>query len=283
LRASLSVLSLLVVMNACRDEQLPSEGHLRIHLDTDAPLPRAGRRASPLEPMPIVDTVHIDLLTATGEPACSTCTREFALDEDDIDTGATFSVLTSEARATVLHTVAFRAAASRSALPGARIEVWARLPAPPPEGPRPMTLRLPMDAFGRPLGSLAAPVDLLEVAPVRPRALWPRAERRPCEGTAPPDTVCIPGGAFWMGAPDDPAFAALLSPRVVTLSPFLTTEMDRDERLMSCMEESANACVADGDCSGGLRCDLACPEPQPGESDDDAEDTAFAILDGGTR
>ena len=191
MRAPLIALSLLVA-SACLDEQLASEGHLRIFLDTDAPLPRGGRQPSPLEPMPLVDTVRVELLTAAGEPACSTCAREFALDADGIDAGATFTVLASQTRATILHAIAFRAVAVRSGLPGARIEVWARVPAPPRDGPRPMTLRLPMDAFGRALGSLGAPVELLDGPPLRPRVIWRRAERRPCAGGAPAGTVCIP-------------------------------------------------------------------------------------------
>ena len=59
-------------------------------------------------------------------------------------------------------------------------------------------------------------------------------------------------------------------------------EMDDDD-LLDCMGEAALACDADGDCSRGMACDAKCPEPLPGESDDDAEDKVFEILDGGGR
>ncbi len=236
MRAPLIALGVLLVVNACRSDELATEGHLLVYVDTDAPLPRAGRRASPLEPMPLVDTVRIELLTTEGDPACASCSREFSLDEEDVNAGATFTVLAREARKAVLHATAFRAVTVRSGLPGARIEVWSRVPAPPREGARPMTLRLPMDAFGRPLGSLAAPVDLLEGPPARPRIVWRRAERRPCTGEPPPGAVCVPGGAFWMGGPDDPAFASFLSPRVVTLSPFF---VDRTEVTVRAYRETS--------------------------------------------
>src|SRR6185436_82728 len=88
------------------------------------------------------------------------------------------------------------------------------------EGSIDVTVFLPTDAVGRPIGTLDDPIPADLRAPgISAVGTWPGARRVPCQGMANPGEVCVPGGAFWMGNP-------LLSvgdatrQRLVVLSPF---------------------------------------------------------------
>lgn len=201
---------------ACRSVTPPTEGHFLIFIDTDAPVESEGNR-SIFDPMPLLDTVRIELTDASGRLSCTDCARDFALTERRLEEGASF---TSRVSATRVHATAWRAETAGSAGDNARIDVWAQLPELPESGERIVTVRLPMDSFGRTTGSADRPSVVTEGPPARPRFLWPSAVRTNCVQPAPNGSVCIPGGAFWMGSPYDVAISLLLAPRVVAMSPY---------------------------------------------------------------
>lgn len=203
---------------ACAVQAPAEEGHLTIFLDTDAPLARTGLARASFEPIPLVDTARVELFDAAGNSACAGCVREFALDETLVERGASFTTIGSGAR--LVHAMLFHALSARTAPPGAKIEIWARLPAPPPSGNRDLVLTFPMNAFGRPVGTKESPIDLADGPRPSTRAHWPLAERRGCTHAPPEGTTCIEGGAFWAGSPDDASSTEFLAPRIVALSPF---------------------------------------------------------------
>jgi formylglycine-generating enzyme len=216
--AALTALLLL----ACHEAALEPEGHVVVHLDTDAPLPKSGLVTDPFEPPPLLDTVRIEIVTPDGHLACPSCRRELSLDADRVEAGATFTILpgSTAARDARIHAVAFRAEYAQAAGPLAVVEVWGRLPEVAREGARDVTLPLRIEDVGRPRGSASEPVDLDDGPPPRPRAITPLAARRSCSAPQPHGSVCVPSGAFWMGSPADTSIPVLLAPRLVAISPY---------------------------------------------------------------
>jgi formylglycine-generating enzyme required for sulfatase activity len=218
--AALIVVAVILVASvaACRaPASLPEEGHVVVYLDTDTPVPVLGEVATPDRPMPLFDTVSIEIVDTSGKLACDACAREFSLDEARLADGATFTVLAAiAARDVRVHATARRAENA----PGApQLEVFARVPPAPAEGAREVTLMLPLAALDGPVGTLAAPAALRDGTPPRPRALARETERRSCTRASPAKTACVPGGAYWMGTSGE-AFSFILEPRVVSLRPF---------------------------------------------------------------
>ncbi len=207
---------------SCSDVDLPPEGHVVVFVETNAPLPRTGTTTASDRPMPLLDTVRIEIVTADGKLACDRCRREVSLDEALVDKGGSFTIVpaNAQAREARLHAIAFRAEHVATAGLLATVETWARVPERPASGAREVTLTLPVEEIGKPRGTLAAPVELAEGRPRRPRSSFELARRSSCTTSQPPGAVCVPGGAFWMGSSTDTAYEGILAARIVALSPF---------------------------------------------------------------
>jgi formylglycine-generating enzyme required for sulfatase activity len=109
--------------------------------------------------------------------------------------------------------------------PDSTIDVTAALPI-VSDGVTAATLFLHTDDVANPVGSLTSPATLMSGAVEQGHAgSWAGAQPQDCSADAPPNEVCVPGGAYWMGNPDiiygDAAEAN--RERLVVLSPFFMT------------------------------------------------------------
>ena len=225
------VLALLGAV-ACKSHDtttLPPHGQLLIYDDTDAPLPAAaGDALGPDDPAPLFDRVRIEIYEPNGTAPCDGCTHEFDLDRTIVGEGrASVGVSTPpgvagyRARVRMFRAIAVELNEPRQ---DATVEVVAALPVIAAEGVTPVTVMLRTDDVAHPVGSLASPVAPI-AGPAQPgvAGTWPGAARVPCVGPAPAGSVCVPGGAYWMGHPLTKFFSAPgddLVMRVAVVSPF---------------------------------------------------------------
>lgn len=219
---------LLLAALSCSPEAelLPAEGHIVLHVDTDALVP-SSMAPSPTEQRPLFDSLLIEVFLP-GEPEpCPTCLHELTLTADVLEAGGSLALASDGAREGVrVRLSMFLAAHRHSAVidPTLSVQLTALLPRFPEEGGIPVPLFLPTDALGAPMGTLDAPIEA-SVAPPPPSRVrtWPGARRIGCADAPQPGEVCVPGGAFWMGNlratenSSDPQPTAL---RLVTLAPF---------------------------------------------------------------
>lgn len=227
LRAAAAIVFALVA--ACDPESivLPPEGHVLVHVDTDAPVPPSpGSLAAPGAPPPLFDRLLVEVFAAGLPEPCDGCVRELELDEGVLRAGGSFAVEPAGARAGVrVRLRMYRAAGHLEGdpAPEATVETTLRLPDIPKEGSVDVRVFLPTGSVGAPAGSLDSPL------PAEPGTWdasrvgsWAGAARTDCPAPPGPGEVCVPGGAFWMGNPlaqDDPTRAATRQ-RLVVLSPF---------------------------------------------------------------
>jgi formylglycine-generating enzyme required for sulfatase activity len=218
----------LILASACQGdpEQRPQ---WTVTLSTDAQLPRFG------------DRLLIELLRENGEPFCSACRRTF-----DASQVAAFPLSFGVTPTTGNERVLLRARLHRAAYVGpgglpagpALIDASGFLPA----KPGPVHVALAMDCFGvgdddprtscdpstRALGP--AP-EFSESAALLAAGTWPPGRAVDCPSAPPDATVCVPGGAFLLGAinaPPDPVELGLspVPERLVQISPYF---LDVDE------------------------------------------------------
>jgi len=199
-------------------------------IDTDAPVPTApgaSVRPAATNPAVLFDAVAVRIeLVRDGDPqSCTTCTveREFALDDEHLRRGTSFTVQTSPEARPLVHVQMFRAAtvAHVGFRPSEIVSVWARLPQAPREGAIEATVMLPTDAVGSAQGSREQPLDLAPGRSSSRVGTWPGAARIPCTEAPREGEVCIPGGAFWMGnAIDRRGPTSADRSRLVVLAPF---------------------------------------------------------------
>lgn len=228
LRAA-SLLAASSLLAACDAESvvLPAEGHVLVHVDTDAPVPPPpGSLAAPGTPAPLFDRLSVEVYAPGSAEPCDGCVRELQLDEAVLRAGGSFAVEPAGARSGVrVRLRMYRAAGHLEGEPApeATVETTVRLPDVPREGAVDVRVFLPTDAVGVPAGSIEAPLPAEAGAWSASRAgTWPGAQRIDCPAPPAPGEVCIPGGAFWMGNPlaqEDPKLAATRQ-RLVVLSPF---------------------------------------------------------------
>lgn len=171
---------------SCRAE-LPPEGHLLVHLDTDAPVPGDPERRAPL-----LDSARIEVLDAGGQVVAR---REVGLDHARLVEGVSFTVTGVGLR--VRATAWLAATGVTEPRPTESVTTTFALPAPPAEGARPITLFLSLATLGA-RDQVGAP----EEGRAAPRVgTFAGAARRGCSGAPRPGEVCVPGGAFYMGHP----------------------------------------------------------------------------------
>jgi formylglycine-generating enzyme required for sulfatase activity len=189
-RAVVASLAVLPLVACGSPAESPAEGHLLIAIDTDAPLPSSSGGS-----VGVFDSVHLEVLDPDGQPACGDCVREIGLSQEQLERGATF-VVRSRASA-LLRARLFASRLGVAALDDAVvIERWVRLPASPAEGEERVTVTLPLEHVGLPLGSLTEPTS-----PDEPEARLAPQPAEPATTTTSPGEVCVEGGWFWMGDP----------------------------------------------------------------------------------
>lgn len=206
-----SFAALLLMASCSAPVELPSEGHLVVTIDTDAPLPSASGATAG-----VFDSIYLEVLRPDGLPACSDCVRELGLLREQVEGGASFVVRAE--RPALLRARLFDSRLGVAAFDAAVvIEHWVRLPGHPAEGATQVTVRLPLDQVGIPLGSLGEPTAAgdpgARLAP-QPEEVTPRSTR--------PGEVCVSGGWFWMGDPRLPPDGERTAniPRLVHIASF---------------------------------------------------------------
>lgn len=204
----------------------PPAGHVRVRLDTDAPLPT--RVARPLDdeaPLPLFDTLRVELVRADGA-VCPECLRETEATVETFAEGASFTVTGAPGEVVRLHVLLHRRGAALGGALSPGLEAWVALPPIPVEGGVDAPVFLPTDGFARPSGSREAPraVD----APFEGTRVgtWGPARRRWCATAPPTGMACVPGGAFLAGDPTliGRADADANEPHLVVLSPFFVDQ-----------------------------------------------------------
>jgi formylglycine-generating enzyme required for sulfatase activity len=200
---------------------------LVLHFDTDAPVPsREPRHIDAFTPIALFDRLRVDVFPPGASEPCSGCRNEFQVDSELFAAGkASIGVLTPVGaagwRARVRLFLGRLVDANGEPTSGSTIDVWAALPVQRPEGVVHATVMLRTDDVGL-VPDPNAPVPASAGAPVQSKVgSWPPSIRRPC-GPTIAGTVCVPGGAFWMGNKaasategHDPTWH-----RLVTVAPF---------------------------------------------------------------
>ena len=220
----------LLALGGCggqAEELLPAPGHLVLHVDTDAPLPRAdGAPRSAWDPTPLFDRLVVEIYVPGAVAPCAGCKRELAIDEDLFRRGASFGVAPESARTGLrarLRLLGVNAIVEGAVDHETTLETVALLPDVPVRGGADATVFLSTDDVGRSIGSLDDPVPALPGAPSASRVgTWLGAQRVDCPAPPGPGEVCVPGGAYWMGHPlsfGDADFIANRQ-RLVVVSPF---------------------------------------------------------------
>lgn len=217
----------------CLSDVGPARPQWVVVITTDAELPQFGDRLS------------IEVLTDSGDLACSSCRRQFAA-ADPTRWPISFGVVPpADGKPMRVHAQLFRSVdIGPEGSPEGDAFVEAVVTLRDPRAGSRFSLPLPMKCFGvrasvadrqscdPATGMLAAEA----VAPVLADAdalevnTWPPGLSVPCPADPPADMQCIPGGAFLLGDARTPSFQgpsyATTPVHLVQLSPFL---LDRTE------------------------------------------------------
>lgn len=204
-----------------------------VTIETDAPVPQMG------------DRLLVEILDARGNPACPSCRRLFGV--RDAGSWPVSFGLTDEGRPlTRIRARLFRADhVGPDGLPAGSLVLDALGDLDHTAGVARVRLPLPFDCAGVSAdpalgttclspGRTTGPAPRLsDAGPPLVAGAHPSARAIPCPRAAPPDMLCIPGGAFALG---DPTFAGLsrgqedetvpLPERLVVLSPYFLDERE---------------------------------------------------------
>ena len=190
----------LVCLLCCGQEQPDAEGHLLLHVSTDAPLPAAP--GDPPAPGALFDRLRIQVYGVGHTEPCSGCSREVAADRGAL-APASFALLGSGRSATVRLQL-YRSGGTLSGEPRPRstIERVVRVPPVPNSASQSRHVVLATEAVGAPSGTLDAPGKTLPGSlGSSPVGSWAPAARQGCAETPGADEACIVGGAQWLGNP----------------------------------------------------------------------------------
>jgi sulfatase modifying factor 1 len=198
-----ALLASAAACNSAPPAPLPPSGQIRLHIDTDAPLPRQTMAAlGPLDSAPLFDRLRIEGIDPTGAP-CN-CARELDVTEEMFRAGTvSLGIVPPPGRGAAVRVRLFRQAGTLTGEPNpdSTIDVTAAVPPVGPDGIVDLTLSLATDSVGSPLGQ-DTPVPLTQGAPASSLVgSWPGAQRIDCPSPPRAGEVCIPGGAYWMGNP----------------------------------------------------------------------------------
>jgi formylglycine-generating enzyme required for sulfatase activity len=221
--------ALATAPTACSSEPVHvTPGQVLLYFDTDAPLPVAPGERPSLETA-LFDRLRVDIYPPGATTPCDGCSSDFSINTGLFETrSASVGVATRRdesgwrARARLFK----EDFADPTGEPDAdsTIDVTVALPIVDQDAIFERTILLSTDDVGHPVGSLDAPADPVDGSPVESLVgTWPGAERKDCKGTPPAGTICIPGGAYWMGNPNGLGYELTTyvpEPRLVVLAPF---------------------------------------------------------------
>jgi formylglycine-generating enzyme len=209
----------------------PPVAQVVLHVDTDAPVVHDSSDAAPgwTDPIPLFDRLHVDLYPPGASTPCSDCSNEFSVSFEDFTAGNVSLGLVPNPGDTgwvarVELTVELFELSTGDIDPDTTIDAWVTLPTVNAGQVTDVTIVLSTSATGQPSGSLQAPVDPAAGPPSASEVgTWPSAQRVTCSTNVPSGAVCVPGGAYWMGASSATALvpgASRTWRRLVVLSPF---------------------------------------------------------------
>ncbi len=230
MRVSCTLTAIALAVTACGDSTLPPQGQVILYLDTDAPvaLPNA-RPGTTLEPVPLFDRVLVEIFPPDETTPCPDCRREIVVDANKMHARThSFGWLprprTIGFRARL---VLYRSAGGLAPRRDSSIELVGYLPAVAEEGITELTATFKTDDVGKPRGTLKNPIlfdrgRLAESA----EGTWFGARVVDCEKEPPKGSLCVPGGAFFMGDPRVSLDADVAGQRehLVVVSPFFLDE-----------------------------------------------------------
>ena len=205
----------LLATAACSSE-LPPQGQVVLHLDTNAPL----------EANALFDRVTVEITPPGSTTPCAGCVRELALDVAKVRAGAFSFGFVPPPRAVgyVARLRMFRSAGRGTPRPASTIELVGYLPAVAEDGVVHLTARFRVEDVGRPRGTFEAPIVFERGAPApSAEGSWTPGLAVECATRAPAGSTCFPGGAFFMGDPRvNPVYGdgSGSAEHLVVLSPF---------------------------------------------------------------
>jgi formylglycine-generating enzyme required for sulfatase activity len=215
---------------ACSDSAapLPPVGQVVVHVDTDAPVPSESGGAPTWDaPIPLLDRLRVEVYPPGASSPCDGCTNEVTVTYESLAASdVSFGVVPGASSgwvARVRLTVQRFELATGDVDPDTTLDTFVALPPVADGEVAHVTVVLSTDDVGNTVGSLQAPVDPTP-GPAGPSLVgtWPDAARTGCSGTAPQGSVCVPGGAYWMGASSDHLVPGTSRTwhRLIVLSPF---------------------------------------------------------------
>jgi sulfatase modifying factor 1 len=232
-----------------------------IHVDTDAPVPHESNDAagSWTDPIALFDRLRVDVYRPGDVTPCSTCTNEFAvtyeqLASSQISVGIAPGPNASGWVARLRLAVQRFEAASGDLDANTTVDSYVAIPPVAGGDVLDVTVHLAADDTGLTHGSLDAPIDADPGVPASSRVgTWPSAVRSPCTNAQPGGAICVPGGAYWMGASSS-HYVPGASPtwrRLVVLSPFW---LDQTEVVVSAARKNGltGAAAWSGQTAGGI-------------------------------
>lgn len=208
-------LAALATLGAACSNELPPQGQLVVHLDTDAPL-RPG----------MFDRVLVEIFPPGQKTPCPECTRELPLDVEKLRAGDFSFGFVPSPRVVgyVARLRLFRSAGRATPRRASTIELVGYLPAVAEDGVVHLAATFATDGVGEPRGTLDAPVVFEKRVPVpSAEGTWPLSPITTCEREPPPGASCVEGGPFFMGDPRVTVTSELqggAAEHLVVLSPF---------------------------------------------------------------
>ncbi len=218
-----------LALAGCADAA-PALPQWRVVIATDAPVPQFG------------DRLLIEVLDDAGA-ACTACRRQIPAPDADA-WPVSFGVAPPERGGVRVRVRLYRTAVTGyDGSPGSDRILDSLVRLPPLDGVTPVAVRLDMRCFGLTsdpvtdstcdpetgsLGPTLAPGALKDETSLPKPGSWAPAQKVDCAGPAEAGMVCIPGGAFLMGAPQYLPVAELdpVPEQLVQVSPFY---LDADE------------------------------------------------------
>jgi sulfatase modifying factor 1 len=209
----------------------PPMGQVVIHVDTDAPVPNQTPNPSTdwTAPIPLFDRLRFDVYRPGDMLPCDACTNDVAVTEERLASGAvSFGVVPVPDESGWIARIRLSVRRFETSVGDldqeTTIDRFVSIPAVAEGQVVDVSVMLSTDDTGRTVGSLDAPTTPALGAPTAGSRVgtWSRAARTACTSKAPRGAACVPGGAFWMGAPRDHLVAGTDQTwhRLVVLSPF---------------------------------------------------------------